>query len=225
MNILIVEDEKLISDAICKILQDEGYGTDAVYDGEDAVYYIKEGQYDLIILDIMLPVFDGIEVLKKIRSGGINTPVLMLTAKNTIPDKVRGLNTGADDYMTKPFDSDELLARVNALTRRTGNIVIDNLLYGDLKLDLNSAKLYCRENSIQLTKKEFKVLKVLFSNPKITVTKESLIIKVWGTESDTTENNVEAYISFIRKKIKYLESDVAIKNVQGIGYRLEEHKC
>ncbi len=221
MKILVVEDEHMISDAVCKILQDAGYYTDAVYDGEDALYYIKEEQYDLIILDIMLPLLDGTEVLKKVRAEGNSTPILMLTAKNTIPDKVYGLNSGADDYMTKPFDSDELLARVNALTRRTGNIIINNIEYGDLCLELDNAVLRCGEASIRLTKKEFEVLKMMFINSDMTMTKEKLIVNIWGIDSDTTENNVEAYISFIRKKFKYLGSKAAIKNIQGIGYRLE----
>ena len=224
MKILIVEDEKLISDAVCKILEDAGFYTDAVYDGEDALYYIKEAKYDLIILDIMLPLIDGTEVLKKTRAMGIGTPILMLTAKNTIPDKVLGLNSGADDYMTKPFNADELLARVGALTRRTGNVIIGKLDFGDLSLDLNTAILSCRENSIQLTKKEFRVLKMLLANSNMTLTKENLIVNIWGEDSDTTENNVEAYISFIRKKIRYLGSEVHIKNIQGIGYRPEFHK-
>ncbi len=223
MKILVAEDEKLISNAVCKLLQDEGFYTDAVYNGEDAVYYLQEERYDLIILDIMLPPPDGIEILKIARQSGINTPILMLTAKNTIPDKVCGLNSGADDYMTKPFDSDELLARVNALTRRTGKLILEDISYGDLRLELHSAILYCGANSIQLTKKEFEVLKMLLKNANITVTKENLIVNIWGADSDTTENNVEAYISFIRKKIKYLNSNVSIKNIQGIGYRMEEH--
>lgn len=145
----------------------------------------------------------------------------MLTAKNTIPDKVFGLNSGADDYMTKPFDADELLARIGALTRRTGNVIIGKLDFGDLSLDLNTAMLFCGESSIQLTKKEFRVLKMLFANSNMTLTKENLIVNIWGEDSDTTENNVEAYISFIRKKIRYLGSGVSIKNIQGIGYRPE----
>lgn len=221
MKILVVEDEKMISDAVCKILEDAGFYTDAVYDGEDALYYIKEAKYDLIILDIMLPLIDGTEILKRVRAAGNSTPILMLTAKNTIPDKVLGLNCGADDYMTKPFDADELLARVGALTRRTGNIIIGKLNFGDLSLDLNAAILSCGENSIQLTKKEFSVLKMLLANSNMTLTKENLIVNIWGEDSDTTENNVEAYISFIRKKIRYLGSNVHIKNVQGIGYRPE----
>lgn len=221
MNILVVEDDTLISDAICKILSDAGFFADAVYDGGDAIYYAENQSYDLIILDIMLPVCDGIEVLKTIRQKNISTPVLMLTAKNTVPDKVSGLNTGADDYMTKPFDPDELLARVNALTRRKGEIIIENLKYGDLTLLLNSAELCRGDLRIRLTKKEFEILRLIFKNPDITLTKENIIVKVWGADSDATENNVEAYISFIRKKIKYLNSCVLIKNIQGIGYRAE----
>ena len=221
MRILVVEDEKRISAAVCKILADSGYQTDAVYDGEDALYYINEGKYDLIILDIMLPKLDGTQVLAKLRALGSSTPVLMLTAKNTVADKVTGLNTGADDYMTKPFDSEELLARVNALTRRVGSIVMDSVEYGDLRLDLNSAALHRSESSIQLTKKEFEVLKMLFINSSMIITKDKLIADIWGIESDATENNVEAYISFVRKKIRHLGSDVTIKNIQGIGYRLE----
>ena len=221
MKILVVEDEKMISDAVCKILEDAGFYTDAVYDGEDALYYIKEAKYDLIILDIMLPLIDGTEILKRTRTRGNSTPILMLTAKNTIPDKVLGLNSGADDYMTKPFDADELLARVGALTRRTGNVIIGKLDFGDLSLDLNTAILSCGESSIQLTKKEYSVLKMLLANSGMTLTKENLIVNIWGEDSDTTENNVEAYISFIRKKIRYLGSNVRIKNIQGIGYRPE----
>lgn len=221
MKILVVEDEKMIYDAVCKILEDAGFYTDAVYDGEDALYYIKEAKYDLIILDIMLPLIDGTEILKRTRTRGNSTPILMLTAKNTIPDKVLGLNSGADDYMTKPFDADELLARVGALTRRTGNVIIGKLDFGDLSLDLNTAILSCGESSIQLTKKEYSVLKMLLANSGMTLTKENLIVNIWGEDSDTTENNVEAYISFIRKKIRYLGSNVRIKNIQGIGYRPE----
>ena len=221
MKILVVEDERMISDAVCKILADAGFYTDAVYDGEDALYYIAQAKCDLIILDIMLPLVDGTEVLKKTRAAGNGTPILMLTAKNTIPDKVLGLNCGADDYMTKPFDAGELVARVNALTRRTGSVIVDTLGFGDLRLDLNKALLCRGENSIRLTKKELGVLKMLFANSNMTLTKENLIVNIWGEESDTTENNVEAYISFIRKKIRYLGSGVRIKNIQGIGYRPE----
>lgn len=221
MKILVVEDEKLISNAICKILTDEAYITDAVYNGEDAIYYASHETYDLIILDIMLPVINGTEVLKKIRELKINTPVLMLTAKNTIEDKVENLKLGADDYMTKPFDMRELLARTSALTRRSGNLAINKIDYGDLSLDLNSCVLVCGEKSISLTKKEFEVVKMMFKNSKMTIAKELLISNIWGINSQAGENSVEAYISFIRKKLRYLGSNVKIKNLQNIGYRLE----
>lgn len=222
MKVLVVEDEKMISDAVRKILKDAGFESDAVYDGEDGVYYAEEGDYDLIILDIMLPRLSGLSVIEKIRKAKVSTPVLMLTAKNTVPDKVAGLNGGADDYMTKPFDKDELVARVNALTRRKGEIVLSTLEFSDLVLDSDSAVLRRNGDEISLTKKELGVLKMLILNKGRTVTKESLIVNIWGTDSDTTENNVEAYISFIRKKLKYLGSGVTVKNIPGIGYRIEE---
>lgn len=225
MKILVVEDEKPLSDAICKILQDAKHFTDAVYDGEDAVYYIEHFPYDVIILDVMLPKLDGFEVLKNMREKKLSAPVLMLTAKNTVQDKVSGLNFGADDYMTKPFENEELLARVNALSRRTGDIIMNELKFGDLTLNLNSASLSANGNSVQLTHKEFEVLKILFSNPKMTVTTDTIIINVWGMDSDATENNVEAYISFLRRKIKYLNSSVLVKKSQKIGYHLEENNA
>lgn len=150
MRILVAEDEKLLSDAICCLLQEAGYFTDAVFNGTDAVYYAKEISYQLIILDIMLPEIDGIEVLTNIRQNNVSTPILMLTAKSTIPDKVSALNAGADDYMTKPFHTDELIARVNALMRRTGNIVLNELTYGDLHLNLNSASLQCLKSHVTI---------------------------------------------------------------------------
>lgn len=222
MRILLVEDEKLLSNAIRRLTEDAGYFTDAVYSGADALYYMEEAAYDLVILDIMLPELDGLQVLERMRQKGISTPVLMLTAKNAIADKVCGLNAGADDYMTKPFNAEEFLARVNALTRRKGDIALHELTFGDLRLDLNSAALQCGESAVQLTKKEFQVARFLLSNSKMTVTKEQLIINVWGPESEATENNVEAYISFLRKKLKYLKARVVIRSVHKIGYRLEK---
>lgn len=222
MRILLVEDEKSLSNAICAILQQNSYITDPVYDGLTAVDYAKGAEYDLIILDVMLPELDGFEVLNILRNAGIDTPILMLTAKSTISDKVTGLNKGADDYMTKPFHPDELLARVGALTRRKGNIVLNEISYLDITLNIGSALLICGSEFVQLSKKEFEVLKVFLYNPKMIITVEMLINKVWGADSDTTDNNVEVYISFIRKKLKYLHSKVLIKKIQGLGYRLEE---
>ncbi|MCD8036679.1 MAG: response regulator transcription factor [Clostridiales bacterium] len=224
MKILIVEDEVSLARAIKKILEDEGHFIDMVHDGKSALEYAEIFPYDLIILDVMLPKMDGTEVVKKIRADGLSTPVLMLTARAAVSDKVAGLNSGADDYMTKPFDTNELLARVNAMTRRTGNVIFKELTYEDIVLNLDSAELKCGKSSVQLSKKEFEVAKMLLTNPQMTVTKESLIVNVWGIESDATDNNVEAYISFLRKKLKYLNSRVVIKNVQKIGYHLEISK-
>ena len=224
MRILLVEDEISLSNAICAILQYNGYLTEAVYDGLSAVDYALGTSYDLIILDVMLPKIDGFEALRMLRNAGLETPILMLTAKSTISDKVSGLNKGADDYMTKPFHPDELLARVGALTRRKGSVILTELSYLDIRLNIDSALLICGDESVQLSKKEFEVLKVFLYNPNMIITVEMLINKVWGADSEATDNNVEVYISFIRKKLKYLHSKVSIKKIQCLGYRLEEIK-
>ena len=225
MNILLVEDEKALSNAIKKILERKGYLVDAVYDGLSAVEYAKGMDYNLIILDVMLPRLDGFEVLRILRGEGVHTPILMLTARSTVPDKVAGLNGGADDYMTKPFDTEELLARVGALTRRTGEVVVNEARYEDLVLDIGAAVLRCGAESVQLSRKEFEVMRTFLRNPTMTITKDMLINSVWGMESEATDNNVEVYISFLRKKLKYLKSRVSIKNLQKIGYRLEVEPC
>ena len=225
MTILLVEDEVSLSNAVKKILEQQGYIVDAVYDGQSAVDYATEMDYGLIILDVMLPKLDGFEVLRILRREGINAPILMLTARSTVPDKVAGLNSGADDYMTKPFDTDELLARVSALTRRTGEVIVETVSYEDLTLGIKSAELSCGGESVQLSRKEFEVLRIFMYNPSMTVTKDMLISNVWGIESEATDNNVEVYISFIRKKLKYLKSRVTIRNIQKIGYRLEVAAC
>ena len=225
MHILVVEDERSLSNAIKKLLEQQGYFADAVYDGQAAVDYAESMDYRLIILDVMLPLMNGFEVVKKLRSDGINTPVLMLTARTAVGDKVSGLNYGADDYMTKPFDASELLARVGALTRRRGEVVVDRLKFKDLELDVNSAELWCRGESVQLSHKEFEVLRTFLYSPTQTITTDTLLTNVWGVESDATDNNVEVYISFIRKKLKYLRAPVTIKKIQKIGYRLEDLPC
>ena len=221
MNILLVEDEHALSNAIKKILEQQGYFVDAVYDGLSAVDYAKGMEYNLIILDVMLPKLDGFEVLRILRRDGVHTPTLMLTARSAVQDKVTGLNGGADDYMTKPFDTEELLARVSALTRRTGEIVVETVGWEDLSLNVKSAVLSCGSESVQLSRKEYEVMRLFLYNPTMIITKDQLIMRVWGIESEATDNNVEVYISFLRKKLKYLKSHVSIKNLQRIGYRLE----
>lgn len=225
MNILIVEDERPLADALAKILSNAGYFSDVVGDGVSALEYLDGAEYDLVILDVMLPRLDGFGVVRTMRERRNGTPVLMLTARTTVPDKITGLNAGADDYMTKPFDAGELLARVRALTRRTGEVILNKLTYGDLTLELDSARLTCGGESVQLSRKELDVARLLLANPSATTTKETVIVKVWGGDSDVTENNVEAYVSFLRKKLRYLKSRVTIKNIQKIGYRLEESEC
>ena len=225
MNILLVEDEVSLSNAVKKLLEQRGYFVDAVYDGLSAVDYATGMDYNLIILDVMLPRMDGFEVLRVLRAQGVHAPILMLTARGTVPDKVTGLNGGADDYMTKPFDTEELLARVNALTRRTGEVIVSDVRYEDLALDVRSAVLRCGAESVQLSKKEFEVMKTFLYNPTMTITKDAFISNVWGIESEATDNNVEVYISFLRKKLKYLKSRVSIRNLQKIGYRLEVEPC
>ena len=221
MNILIVEDEAALAGAVEHILQKAGNTTDWVADGQTALDYIRGFSYDLVLLDIMLPRLDGLSVLRQIRRGGIATPVLMLTARTTVPDKVTGLNAGADDYLTKPFDPEELLARVRAMTRRKGTVILNEIQFEDLTLDLNTVTLRRGERNVQLSPKEFQIAKLMLSEPQMTFPKELLITRAWGMDSEATDNNVEAYISFLRKKLRYLGSKVTIKNLQKIGYRLE----
>lgn len=221
MHILIVEDETALSEAVAHILRKAGHSADRVADGQSALDYIRAGAYDLVLLDIMLPRLDGLSVLRQMRSEGVQTPVLLLTARTTVPDKVAGLNAGADDYLTKPFDPEELLARVGAMTRRKGAIVLNELSFQDLTLDLNTVTLRCGARDVQLSPKEFALARLLLSQPSMTYSKDLLISRAWGLDSEATDNNVEAYISFLRKKLRYLGSRVTIKNLQKIGYRLE----
>ena len=190
MQILLVEDGISLSNALKKILEQNGFSVDAVYDGLSAVNYAENNHYDLIILDIMLPKMDGFEVIKTLRNDSIDTPVLMLTAKSTMSDKVSGLNYGADDYMTKPFNVEELLARVGALTRRKGSVIVNTLTYKDISLNINSAMLTCKNESVQLSRKEFEVLKVFLYNPTMTVTSDMLIIKSSPTEKSFAAANL-----------------------------------
>lgn len=214
MNILIVEDETALAEAVAHILRKAGHSADRVADGQSALDYIRVGAYDLVLLDIMLPKLDGLSLLRQMRSEGVQTPVLMLTARTTVPDKVAGLNAGADDYLTKPFDPEELLARVGAM-------VLNEISFQDLTLDLNTVTLRCGARDVQLSPKEFALARLMLSEPSMTYSKDLLISRAWGLDSEATDNNVEAYISFLRKKLRYLGSKVGIRNLQKIGYRLE----
>ena len=221
MRILIVEDEVRLAEAISEIVKEEKYESDMVYTGVDGLYYASTEIYDCIILDVMLPEMDGFEVLKEIRKKGIATPILMLTARDEVKSKVKGLDYGADDYMTKPFDVEELLARIRAITRRKGQVILDELKFKDLVLDLNNYSISTHFKSINLTAKEFEIIKLLMSNANIVVTKDDLISKIWGYDSDAEDNNVEVYISFIRKKLKFIKSKVEITTLRKLGYKLE----
>ncbi|MBS5305473.1 response regulator transcription factor [Clostridium tertium] len=223
MKLLLVEDERELSEALFQILTNNKYSVDAVYDGEDGLDYALTGVYDVIVLDIMLPKLNGLSLLKQLRKSGISTPVIMLTAKSQIEDRVLGLDLGADDYLTKPFATEELLARLRSITRRKGNVVNDNILtYGDISLNLDTYDLDVNNENIRLTLKEFEIIKYFMERPKCVVSKDDLITKLWGFDSEVEYNNIEVYISFIRKKLTYLKSNVSIVTIRGVGYRMED---
>ena len=221
MRILIVEDETRLAETLRQLMEDQRYQADMVGDGADGVDYGLTGQYDLIILDVMLPKVDGFEVARRLRSAHISTPILMLTARDDISDKIGGLDCGADDYMTKPFDSGELMARVRALTRRQGEVLGDVLKVGDLSLECSSRLLRVGERSVRLGFKEFEVMRLLMVNSRAVLRMETRIAKIWGLDSEAEDNNVEVYISFLRKKLAYLGSRIAISTVRKVGYYLE----
>lgn len=221
MQILVVEDEKRLAEALAHILKEQKYMVDIAFDGRDGLDLALSGIYDIIILDVMLPKMNGYEVAASLRKEKIATPILMLTAKDQITDKVQGLDAGADDYMTKPFASEELLARVRALTRRQGEVVIDELKFHDVILNLSTCDLLCGGKSVHLNFKEFEIMKILMQNPMVVTTKDDLIVKVWGYDSNAVDNNVEVYISFLRKKLDFISSKIEIASLRKIGYRLE----
>ena len=222
LSILLVEDEKQLSEALQQILIKNKYSVDAVYNGDEGLDYALTGVYDVIILDIMLPKLNGIEILKMIRKRKISTPVILLTAKGSVEDRILGLDSGADDYLPKPFSPDELLARLRALTRRNGDFINENILeFSDIKLNLSTYDMEVNDNSITLTQKEFEILKYFMQRPKLVVSKDDLITKLWGFDSDIEHNNIEVYISFLRKKLAYVESNVKITTIRRVGYRLE----
>ena len=220
MKILLVDDERQLVDALKVILKQQNYSVDCAFDGYEGLDYALFGTYDLIVLDVMMPKMNGFDVLKKIRAKKIDTPVLMLSAKSEITDKIEGLNLGADDYLPKPFNTDELLARIRALLRRkekyTGNV----LTFNDVSLDRDSFTLVKADSNIALGKKEFQILEMLMLSAGKTVDKELLIEKIWGYDSEAEYNTIEVYVSFLRRKLSAVNSTTEIKSIRGIGYTL-----
>ncbi|MPM01374.1 Response regulator ArlR [bioreactor metagenome] len=223
MKLLLVEDEAKLADALSEILRLENYDVDVCRDGITGLDAALGGVYDVIVLDVMLPGKNGFEILREIRAAGLKTPVLMLTAKSELDDKVMGLDSGADDYLTKPFLTKELLARLRAISRRQVDTEGGCLRFGDLRLELESGMLFCETTglSVRLGAKEYRLLEYLLANQGRVITREQLALKIWGYDSEAEYNNVEVYLSFTRKKIGFVGSDVTIKSVRGLGYELQ----
>lgn len=220
MKILIIEDEVRLADSVKAMLERKGFEVEAVYDGQTGAEYAELGVYDLLILDVMMPKMDGYEVARRVRNQRCSTPILMLTAKSGLEDRIKGLNAGADYYLTKPFDSRELLACINALLRRQGNQV-DELTYGNTALDLSSGMLICGEKSVRLSSREFDVMRFLFQAGERNLSKEVILARVWGYDSEAVENHVEVYVGFLRKKLQSIGSNVRIVAIRRMGYHLE----
>ena len=222
MNILIIEDEYSLADAIAETLKNDKFNVNIETNGEVGENEALTKNYDLILLDVMLPKKNGFDILRTLGQAKIKTPVIMLTAKSEIEDKLNGLEHGADDYITKPFAMRELMARIKAVLKRTNNIEnTECLQYGDLLLDIKNAKLKSHNNEIQISGKELELLEQLLINKNQISSRESLAQRIWGYESDTEYNNVEVYITFVRRKLKLIESKVYIKAIRGVGYKLE----
>ena len=224
MKILLVEDEKDLSRALTAILKHENYTVCAVYDGKEALDEIRGGSYDGIILDIMIPIIDGIKVLETIRNEGISTPVLLLTAKSEIEDRVTGLDAGADDYLTKPFASKELLARIRAMLRRKSDSVVSSLSFGNVTLNPQRFELAAPGGAIRLPNKEYQIMELLMSSPAVIVPQEKFIDKIWGADNENTQNVVWVYISYLRKKLANIGADIEIHASRNVGYSLEKAK-
>lgn len=222
MKLLIVEDEMQLADALSEILKRNKYSVDTVYNGIDGLDFALTGVYDCIVLDIMLPGMNGLDVLRHIRNEKISTPVLLLTARSEVDDKINGLDCGADDYLTKPFVTGELLARIRALTRRKGELIDDDKLdYNGLELIKSTASVKWQGSDVKLSLKEYQIMELLMANPRQILPKERIIEKIWGYESDVEYNNIEVYISFLRKKLSIISAPIQIKTARGIGYFLE----
>ncbi len=220
LKILIIEDEKLLADSIGELLRGKGFGVEIVYDGESGAQYAELGVYDLLILDVMMPKMNGYEVARQVRAKRLGTPILMLTARSGLEDRIMGLNAGADYYLIKPFDTRELLACINALLRRQG-AQVDEITFGNTSLDLDSAMLVCGSNSIRLSAKEFDIMRFLLQAGERNLSKEVILARVWGFDSDAVENNVEVYIGFLRKKLAGIGSNIRIEAIRRLGYHLE----
>lgn len=222
MRVLIVEDEVRLASSLQDLLELDGYTADVVHDGEAGLDNALTGIYDVILLDVMLPKLDGFQVLRRLRTEGTATPVLMLTARDQVSDKVTGLDAGADYYLTKPFEPQELLACIRALTRRQPELhSSDQLAYGDLTLDKSAFTLSCGQRSVRLSRKEFDMMELLMRNGEQILPKETLLLKIWGYDSEAEDNNVEVYVSFLRRKLTHLHSGVKIKTIRMVGYCLE----
>ena len=220
MKILVIEDEKMLADSIKAMLQHNGFQVECVYDGEAGKEYAQLGIYDLLILDVMMPKMDGLEVARQVRRARCNTPILMLTARSDVADRIAGLNAGADYYLTKPFDSGELLASINALLRRQAGQV-NEMVFGNTALDLETGTLLCDGKTVRLTAKEFDVMRLLLQSGKRNLSKAAIISYVWGLESNAVENHVEVYVAILRKRLSSIGSNVKIVSIRGLGYHLE----
>lgn len=220
MKILVVEDEKLLADSIKMLLERKGFDVECAYDGKTGEQYAESGVYDLVILDIMMPEMNGYQVARKLRGKHCQSPILMLTAKSDLEDRITGLDAGADYYLTKPFDTRELLACINALLRRQGGQV-DEMRFGNTILDLSTSILSCGEKNIRLSDREFDMMRFLLQSGEKNISKETLLIKIWGFDSNATENNVEVYIGFLRKKLQGIGSNIRIEAIRRQGYHLE----
>lgn len=220
MKILIIEDEKILADSVKTLLESKGFEVECAYDGEEGAEYAELGIYDLLILDVMMPKMDGYAVAKSVRARRCTTPILMLTARAGVEDRIMGLNAGADYYLTKPFDIRELLACINALLRRQGNQV-DELRYGNTSLDLSTCTLLCGDKSVRLSAKEFDVMRILLQSGEKNLSKEVLLARVWGYDSNAVDNHAEVYVGFLRKKLASIGSNVKIEAIRRQGYHLE----
>ena len=220
MKILIIEDEVTLANTLKTLLERKGFDVEAAYDGENGRQYAELGVYDLLILDVMMPKINGYEVAREVRAKHCNTPILMLTAKSGLEDRIEGLNAGADYYLTKPFDSRELLACINAILRRQGGQV-EEMKFGNTYLDLGTSTLICGERNMRLSAKEFEIMRMLLQTGENNLPKEQILVKVWGYDSDAVENHVEVFIGFLRKKLKSIDSDIRIKAIRNLGYHLE----